>query len=458
MHSSVVGAPLEDVFAWHQRPGAVVRLTPPWQPVTVARESESLRDGSAVLKLPGGVSWVAQHRSGDYDPPRRFVDELVSLPLPWRHRHDFAPAGERATRVTDVVDTPIPARFLRPMFRYRHRQLADDLAVHQEMSRYRHDPFTVAMTGSTGLVGSALTALLSSGGHRVIRLVRHPAGSPQEREWRPDRADPDVLAGVDALVHLAGAPIGGRFSAKHKTAVRDSRVGPTRLLADAILRAKNGPGVFVVASAIGGYGPDRGDEPLTESSPRGEGFVADLVADWEAAAEPARAGGVRVVHVRTGIVQSPRGGTLRLLRPLFQAGLGGPLGGGRQWTSWIDIDDTADIYYRAVVDADLSGPVNAAAPEPVRNREYTATLAGVLHRPALLPVPGFGPRLVLGGEGAKELADASQRVMPQRLLEHGHRFRRPTLEACLRHQLGRMLQDNGDPAALPVTETNISKM
>jgi uncharacterized protein (TIGR01777 family) len=166
-----------------------------------------------------------------------------------------------------------------------------------------------------------------------------------------------------------------------------------------------------------------------------------VVRDWEAATAPAEEAGVRVVHVRTGLVQSPRGGTLRLLRPLFELGLGGRLGSGRQWTSWIGIDDLVDIYYRAAVDPELSGPVNAVAPDPVRNANYTAALAGVLRRPAAVPVPAFGPRLLLGAEGAEELAGASQRVHPERLLAAGHPFRHPLLEPALRHLLGRTGED-----------------
>jgi len=434
-HSSVVAAPLAEVFAWHERPGAIARLTPPWSPVRVGAEAESLRDGRAVLKLPGGVSWVAQH-SG-YDPPHLFVDELTSLPLHWRHTHEFAAEPGGGTRVTDRVDTPVPAALLRQMFRYRHRQLADDLAVHQLVAGYRSEPLTVAMTGSSGLVGSALTALLTTGGHRVIRLVRHPARSSDERTWQPDDPDPQLLDGVDAVVHLAGAPIAGRFTAAHKRAVYNSRVGPTRKLAELMSRAPAGPQTLVAASAIGYYGADRGAEVLTESSTGGQGFLADVVADWEAATAPAADAGIRVVNVRTGIVQSPHGGTLQLFRPLFTAGLGGRLGSGRQWTSWIDIDDLTDIYYRGIVDPELVGPVNATAPNPVRNSDYTATLARVLHRPALLPVPALGPRLLLGTEGSTELAEANQHVAPNRLLAVNHPFRHPTLEGCLRHQLGR---------------------
>ena len=436
-YSSVIDAGLDDVFAWHTRSGAIARLAPPWQPVKVVRESGSLRDGKAVLSLPGGLRWVAAHQPDGYDPPNAFADSLESLPLPWRHTHTFAPAGDQATRVTDLVDTPVPARVLRPMFVYRHRQLAADLAAQARARTMCPDSLTIAVTGSSGLVGGALDALLTTGGHRVIRLVRRLPRDAGERYWRPDDPGPELLDGVDAVIHLAGASIGGRFTDERKHQIRDSRITPTRNLAR--LAASAGPGLraFVTASAIGIYGADRGDEVLTESSDRGEGFLADVVADWEDATTPAKDAGVRTVQVRTGIVQSPRGGMLRLLSPLFMAGLGGRLGDGKQWLSWIGLDDLLDIYLRAVVDTGLAGPVNAVAPDPVRNTDYTRTLAAVLHRPAVVPVPGLGPRLLLGREGAKEVAEASQCVQPDRLLRAGHHFRQPHLEGELRHLFGR---------------------
>ncbi len=451
VHSSVVDACREEVFAWHARPGAIQRLLPPWQPITVISEAPSLADGRAVLGLPAGLRWTAQHQPADYDPPACFVDTRVrdgwrSLPLAmsgtWRHQHRFDVVDAGRTRVTDRVDTPVPANLLRPMFVYRHRQLADDLVSHQWSHAHGQRPATVAVTGSTGLIGTALAAFLSTGGYRVIRLVRRPPHGDAERRWNPDSPDADLLDGVDAVVHLAGASIAGRFTEAHKRAVRDSRVGPTRRLAECAAAATNGPSTFVCASAIGVYGYDCGEAQLDESSSKGGGFLSDVVAAWEEATGPASAAGLRVVSVRTGIVQTPRGGTLRLMRPLFAAGLGGRLGSGRQWLSWIDVDDLIEIYHRALVDPALSGPVNAVAPQPVRNTDYTSTLARILHRPALLPVPDIAPALLLGEQGARELATATQRVVPSRLMEAGHRFRRPTIEQCLRYQLGHMVEES----------------
>jgi uncharacterized protein len=436
-YSSVVEANLGDVFSWHTRPGAMTRLTPPWLPVRVLSEASSLRDGQAVLGLPGGLRWTAVHQPADYDPPRAFADELASPLLSWRHLHQFSVAGERATLVTDVVETPLPARALRSMLVYRHRQLAADLAALARSRELDASPLTIAVTGSGGLIGTALTALLTTSGHQVIRFVRRPPEHAGERYWRPEDPGPELLDGVDALIHLAGASIGGRFTPERKAEIRDSRILPTRRLAELAARAQDTLKAFVAASAIGIYGPDRGDEVLTEDSPRGEGFLADVVADWEDATRPAAEAGIRTVQVRTGIVQTPRGGMLRLLSPLFEAGLGGRLGSGKQWLAWIGLDDLLDIYLRAVLDTGLSGPVNAVAPEPVRNEDYTRALASVLRRPALLPVPGFGPRLLLGQEGAREIAQASQYVRPERLIGAGHEFRQPELEGELRHLFGR---------------------
>ena len=437
-YRTVVDAPVGEVMAWHGRPGAIRRLMPPWQPLGVQQEATSLEHGRAVLRLPGGLTWVAQHRSLEPDDAGGvgFVDELTNLPLHWRHTHRFEPLAASRTAVTDTVETPVPGSFLVQTFRYRRHQLSGDLAAHGRAAALGAAPSTVAVTGSSGLIGTALCAYLSTGGHRVVRLVRRQPVAEGERRWDPQDPDPTVLAGVDAVVHLAGASIAGRFTAAHKREVYDSRIGPTAALARAMAAVDDGPRTLLCASAIGWYGTDRGDEQLTEDATSGAGFLASLVEEWEEAAQPARQAGLRVVHVRTGIVQSARGGSLKLLRPLFGSGLGGPLSPGSQWVSWIGLDDLLDVFGRALADESLAGPVNAVAPEPVTNKEYSTVLAHVLRRPALVPVPAFGPRLLLGAEGAHEMVEASQRVVPARLEAAGHTFRYPDLEGCLRHELG----------------------
>ena len=445
-YASVVAHPLDKVFAWHTRPGAMRRLVPPWQPMRVVKETESLADGTAVLGLPAGLRWIARHDPAGYDPPYQFRDVLSSdgvMTLPprvigwWRHTHRFSDAGRGTTRVHDIVDTTVPAVALRSTFAYRHRQLAEDLAAHSDAASAGARGLTVAVTGSSGLVGTALSAFLSTGGHQVIRLVRGDPVNDGERRWVPSQPAGDLLDGVDAVIHLAGESIAGRFTASHRRAIRDSRIEPTRRLAEVAAATGGRLKTFISASAIGFYGYDCGDTVLDENSPRGDGFLAEVVADWEAATAPAAAAGLRVVRVRTGIVQAAAGGTLKLLRPLFATGLGGRLGSGRQWLSWIGLDDLLDVYYRAIYDDRLTGAVNAVGPEPVRNSDYAKALAATLRRPALVPVPSIGPRLLLGKQGAAELAEADQRVRPAMLEELGHRFRQPTVRDALAHQLGR---------------------
>ena len=427
----------EVVFDWHRRPGAFARLVPPWQPVRIVQEAEDLASGTAVLRLPAGRRWVAHHLSEEYVAARSFADRLISrpfvLPVSWHHRHDFETVGH-GTAVIDRVTTNLPRRILQPMFAFRHRQLADDLAAHRLTAGSPR--LTVAVTGTSGLVGAALTAFLSTGGHTVVRLVRHQPTTPDERAWDPEAPNAAVLAGVDAVVHLAGHSIAGRFTPEHKERIRSSRIEPTRLLATAAATA--GVSAFICASAIGFYGAERGAEELTEDAAPGDDFLAGVVGDWEEAALSSASSQMRVVTVRTGIVQSPRGGALRLQRPLFAAGLGGPMGSGDQWQSWIGIDDLVDVYHRALTDPRLAGPINAVAPNPVRQRDYAAALSHTLHRPTVLPTPSFGPQLLLGRQGARELAFADQKVIPNRLQEIGHHFRFADIDDALRHLLGRV--------------------
>ena len=454
-YESTLGAPVEEAFAWHERPGAVERLLPPWEPVRVDAPPAGLAEGSQLafrLAVPGPVAprWVARHAG--YDPPHEFRDVQVRGPFrSWQHRHRFEPADGGQTLLADEVDYELPCRRatgvadplvrnrLHRVFTYRHRQLADDLAAHQAAEQRGMGGLRVAVTGASGLIGRALTALLTSGGHQVLRMVRHRARGSDELSWDPDTGSIDAagLRGLDAVIHLAGAPIGRPWTPEHKQRIRDSRVDGTHLLATTLAELDGGPRVLVCGSAIGFYGYDRGDEQLTEGSASGEGFLADVVRAWEAAADPAREAGLRVVHVRTGIVQSPRGGTLGLQLPLFLAGAGGRLGSGDQWMSWVSIDDIIGIFHHALTSPEVRGAVNGTAPHPVTNAEYTATLGRVLGRPAVVPVPPLGPRLLFGNDGARETALADQRVLPERAGAGGYTFRQGDLETALRHLLGR---------------------
>jgi uncharacterized protein (TIGR01777 family) len=296
----------------------------------------------------------------------------------------------------------------------------------------------VAVTGASGLIGSALTSHLEGSGHTVLPVVRtEPRPGVSAIRWNPAQGQIDAAAleGLDGVVHLAGAGIGDRrWSAAHRRAVLDSRVQGTRLLAGTLASLHAPPRVLVSGSAIGYYG-DRGDEELTEVSTAGDGFLADVCRAWEAEVAPAHDAGIRVPRIRTGLVVSRRGGFMGRLLRLFRLGLGGRLGAGDQWWSWITLEDEVRAI-AFLLESDVAGPVNVVAPNPVTNRQFTAALAQVLHRPAVVAVPAFGPRLLLGRQMADELLFASQRVKPAALLAAGFEFSQPELEPALRSVLG----------------------
>lgn len=294
----------------------------------------------------------------------------------------------------------------------------------------------VAVSGSRGLVGSALVPFLTMGGHRVTRLVRGAPANSDEAAWNPSRglAEPSRFGGVAAVVHLAGENIAaGRWTPARKAGIRQSRVEGTRSLCESLARLAQPPKVFVSASAIGFYG-DRGAQALTEESGSGSGFLPDVCREWEAATEPASQAGIRVVILRFGMVLSPAGGALQKMLPPFKLGLGGRIGSGDQFMSWIAIDDAVGAIHHALSVESLRGPVNAVAPTPVTNAGFTRTLARVLRRPAFMAVPSFAARMAFG-EMADALLLASARVMPVRLRESGYHFRFPELEGALRHLL-----------------------
>ncbi|MCU1448807.1 MAG: hypothetical protein JWP02_977 [Acidimicrobiales bacterium] len=296
----------------------------------------------------------------------------------------------------------------------------------------------VVVTGSTGLIGTALVRALEARGDQVTRLVRKPPG-PGEVMWDPDTGDVDAraLEGHDAAVHLAGVGIGDRrWSDEHKRAVLDSRVRGTTLLARTLAGLTERPPVLASSSAMGYYG-DRGDEVLTEDSGPGTGFLTDVCLKWEAATAPAEDAGIGVVHLRTGLVLSAQGGALKQMLLPFRLGVGGRIGSGRQWWSWISIDDEVGAIL-AVLDGTVPpGPANLTAPNPVTNTEFTRTLNRVLRRPTLLPTPTIALKALFGGEAVEEMFTGGQRVMPARLEAAGYAFRHPRLEGALRDLLGK---------------------
>ena len=295
----------------------------------------------------------------------------------------------------------------------------------------------IAVSGSTGLIGTALVAALRDGGHRVIRLVRQTPASPDEIAWDPlaptGGLAPGALDGLDAAVHLAGANVAGRrWTAAYKQEIRASRVRGTRALAGALAAAAAPPSVLLSGSAIGWYG-DTGGREVDESSPAGSGFLPDVVREWEAAARPAEEAGIRVVTMRSGVVISRRGGVLARMLPPFRLGLGARLGSGAQVMSWITLADYAAIVSFLLAHPEITGPVNLTTPHPVTNAEFTSALATAVHRPGLLFLPEPALKLALGGVSSDILASA--RVMPRRLEAAGYRFRYPDLPAALAAEL-----------------------
>lgn len=297
----------------------------------------------------------------------------------------------------------------------------------------------ILVTGASGFIGASLVPSLTTGGHSVSRLVRREAEAGRgELRWDPEAGAIDLkgLAGHDAVVHLAGESIAaGHWTQKRKARILESRTRSTRLLAETLAGLAMKPKALLCASAIGFYG-SRGDEMLREDSPPGKGFLAEVTRAWEAATGAAEKAGIRVVPLRFGIVLGPGGGALAKMLPAFRMGVAGRFGNGKQYMSWIAIDDVIGAIQHVLGSDDLSGPVNLTAPEPVTNGEFTKTLARVLSRPAVLPVPGLALRIALG-EMADEMLLASTRVVPARLLDRGFHFRYPALEGCLRHVLGR---------------------
>lgn len=452
-HHSELPASAEVTYAWHGRPGAFQRLTPPWESVRVLEQTGGLEDGRLVLEVPLGPfrhRWVAEHRAAV--PGREFVDEQVEGPFArWVHSHRFEPLGPDRCRYTDRIEYELPGgafgalgagtvqRRLERTFRYRHATLREDLEAHQRLGAPA--PMTIAITGGSGLIGQSLVPMLTALGHRVRRLVRRTP-CPEDILWNPAAGTLDVsaLEGIDVVVHLAGEPIAdGRWTETRRRRILDSRTQGTGVLAEVISQMGTPPRVLISASAIGIYG-DRGAELLTEQAGLRSGpeasFVERVGQAWEAAAEPAERAGVRVARTRIGIVLSPAGGALAKMLPPFLAGAGGRLGDGTQYMSWIGIDDVIGAIYHAMLTPALRGPVNLSAPAAVTNATFTTVLAKVLHRPAIIPVSARALRLILGNL-ADELLLASARVMPERLSATGYRFRHLELEGALRHLLGR---------------------
>jgi uncharacterized protein len=453
VRASAMPVPVSALSDWHFHPGALDRLLPPWEQVRILQRPGALADGAVarVGMRALGRDWtiVAVHR--DVRPGEGFTDEQQEGPFArWVHRHSFLPhEGDRST-LEDRIEYELPggalgralgggrvAHELERAFVWRHHRTRNDLTAH---ARFAGERLRVAVSGTNGMVGGALVPYLTAAGHDVRRIVRgkaNPAHGDVAWDDRANTFDARALEGLDAVVHLAGAGITDeRWTDARKRILRDSRVLSTRALARTLAGLHERPRVLVCASAIGWYGSRDPDDAVTEDTPAGRGFLPEVCQEWEAAADEARAAGIRVVHLRIGVVVGAKGGVLGKLLAPFKLGLGGTVGNGRQVMSWVALDDLLGMV-RFAIGTPLEGPVNAVAPEPVDNRTFGRTLASVLGRPAMAPLPAFAVRLALGEMGQTLLLEGC-RVRPDRLQGAGFQWTFPALEGVLRFETGRI--------------------
>lgn len=449
--SSVMPVPADELYAWHVRRGAFERLQPPWQQVSVVdRQGDIEHGGKLTLAVSFGPlrrRWVTVHR--DAVPGRQFVDVQLAGPFArWEHTHRCVPLDEHCSRLEDHVEyelpggtaidrlAAVPARhMLERLFRFRHERTRVDLARHA--AHAGRPPLRIVVSGASGLIGTQLTAFLTSGGHQVIRLVRRAPRGGDEAFWDLERAvlAADLFDGVDAVVHLAGESIAsGRWNPARRRTILESRIDGTSLMARTLAELVSPPRVLISASAIGYYG-SRGGELLTEESAAGEGFLAEVCKAWEAALAPARAAGIRTVPVRTGIALSAGGGALGKMLPAFRAGAGGPIGDGTQWMSWVALEDYLGAILHLLCDDSVDGPANLVAPQAVTNRDFARTLGRVLRRPAFVPLPAAAVHAAFGEMGDHLLLDSAH-VAPATLQRSGFEFLYGELEPALRVELG----------------------
>jgi uncharacterized protein len=445
--------PAREVFRWHERAGALERMLPPWERIEVVQRSTGVQTGQRVKvrqKIgPFAANWEVEHRG--YIEDREFRDVAISSPFQhWEHIHRVVQNGPAACTLIDEINFAPPAGFLGRMviskhiqrelervFDFRHARLMEDLRAAGVYGAVR--PMRILVSGSSGLIGSSLVPFLESQGHEVVRLVRRAPANAHEVFWNPDREELDHhhLRAIDAVIHLAGANVAaGRWTSSRRDEIWNSRIKGTRTLVSAMERLRHRPFVFISASGVGFYG-NRGGEELDEASSKGTGFLSDLCDNWEKEADLVGELGIRPVMLRTGVVLTPAGGALARLLPVFKAGLGGKIGNGAQWMSWVSIDDYLGIIYHSLLDQRCVHEVNAVSPEPVTNAEFAATLARVLRRPAVARVPASLLRARFG-QMSEETILSSTKVVPQKLFDARYRYRHEHLEDALRFVLGRM--------------------
>ncbi len=470
-----------EAFSWHIREGAFERINPPWQQFVIERKGSIQSNGTVKIKMniggPFHTTWLVKH--SDYIEGEQFRDtQITGLFSSWTHTHLFKPFGLSSCILEDRIEYSLPGgaigrmitsrlinKKLNQIFDYRHRLTREDLRIHAAVNRVRGDdkPMTIAITGSSGFIGSSLIPFLTTGGHRVVRLMRSPTSPDNDRslknvksiQWNPSSPYAHTSSlndndNIDAVVNLAGENIFGRWTKEKKKRIFDSRVNTTKSLCKLLSSVDKPPKVLVSASATGYYG-DRGDEILTEESPSSStspsslsfsispsiDFLSNVCRNWEESTQIAKESGIRVVNMRIGTVLSSSGGILAKILPPFKIGLGGSIGNGNQYMSWIGLDDLLALVLYAIVDKSISGPINAVSPNPITNADFTKTLGKVLSRPTIFSIPRFIIKSVLGEELANSAILSSSRVLPMRFLKIGYKFRFPSLESVLRYTLGK---------------------
>ena len=445
------------VWNWHARPGAVRRIMPDWEGIRPV-EVGGIKDGAVTsFRMSIGIlpqRWVAKHHS--YIEGEQFCDDMIKGPFGrWNHVHKFIEMGQTEMQIQDRIDWKLPFHFftrigapimvmprVRQMFKHRTRRILADLKRQQmfkDAPRKR-----VLISGSTGLIGTQLGAFLETDGHDVHRLIRPSTrlhadqDSTKVVKWddKSGKIIEGSLENFDVIIHLAGAGIGDkRWSKKRKKLIAESRETPTRNLANALAILASPPSLFMCASAVGYY-DNRGDEELDENSSTGNGFLAEICRKWEDAAQPAINAGIRTIHMRTGIVTTAAGGMLQQILLPAKLGAMGPIGGGRQWQSWISLDDQIYAMHYLMNHETASGVFNLTAPNPVTQKQFAKVLGKVLRRPAFAPAPGFVMKILFGEMGKSLILDG-QKVRPKRLQDLGYTFEHETLEPALRDALGR---------------------
>ena len=438
---------VEELFEWHEKPGAFERLTPTWDPVKIIKKEGGIVDGEVDMRVKIGPLWVKmlmQHC--EYKKNSKFKDVQIEGPFPmWEHTHLFNETKKGFTKMNDIIDCRIPLGLVGKIFsrkyvknrieqllEYRHSTVYEDFKI---ANKYRGKTMNVGITGSHGLIGTALIPFLTTCGHKVTRIVR---GTPKENEiyWNPKTGEIDSLEGLDIIVHLAGEPVGSRirWNRKKKEEIYESRVLGTGLLCRKISRMVKPVKALISASAVGYYG-DRGNEFLDETSGAGGGFFSDVVKGWEKATEYASGIGIRTVNMRFGIVLTPEGGALERMMLPVNFGLGSRIG-GEQWWSWVSIDDTIGSIYHAMMNDEMKGKYNVTAPFPVRQKEFSKTLCGIMWRPDMMALPESIVKNIMGEMGEMLLL-ASNKINSNKIIETGYEFRHERLEDALRHLLGK---------------------